>query len=133
MWATRMKSWLPWSSQDSLDLDEMRLGPKILDESWKVNDTGQSLLRTSNVFVAAGKFSTLFTLSLLLEYFKKLSMCWGPQSGKWFPNHSEFFYSSVSLLTKCGQELVGVSWTSDLCSRKFFELYSSGPGKGIQH
>lgn len=72
-----MKSRLPWSSQDSLDLDKMRLGPSLLDESWKVNDTGESLLGTGNVFIEAGNFSTLFTFSLLLKYFKKLSTCWG--------------------------------------------------------
>lgn len=55
----------------------MRLGPSLLDESWKVNDTGESLLGTGNVFVAAGNFSTLFTFSLLLKYFKKNSLCVG--------------------------------------------------------
>ena len=67
-----MKSQLPWSSQESLDLDKMRLGPKILDESWKVNDIGESLSGTGNVFVAAEIFLlcslTLCCLSILRSY-----------------------------------------------------------------
>lgn len=57
MWATRIESRLPGSSQESLDLDlDKYLGLKILDESWKVNHTGESLLETGNIFAAAGKF-----------------------------------------------------------------------------
>ena len=54
--ATRMKSRLPWSIQDSLDLNKIRLGLYIFAESWKVNNTGESLWVTGNVFVAAGIF-----------------------------------------------------------------------------